>query len=86
MTTTSALGAAVETLRADFVGNLVEPADSAYDDVRKIWNADIDRRPALIAECRGVADVIATVRLAREHDQLVSVRGGGHAVAGHAAH
>src|SRR4029453_13380556 len=58
--------------------------DPTYDDDRKVWNGHIDRRPALIARCRGVADVIAAVRFAREHDLLTSVRGGGHAVAGYA--
>jgi FAD/FMN-containing dehydrogenase len=76
--------AAVDTLEADFLGDLVGPDDPAYDDARKVWNGHIDRRPALIARCRGVADVIAAVRFAREHDLLAAVRGGGHAVAGHA--
>jgi FAD/FMN-containing dehydrogenase len=75
---------AVDTLDADFLGELVRPGDPAYDDTRKIWNGHIDRRPALIARCRGVADVIAAVRFAREHDLLTAVRGGGHAIAGHA--
>ena len=75
---------AVDTLAADFLGDLVRPGDATYDDARKVWNGHIDRRPALIARCRGVADVIAAVRFAREHDLLAAVRGGGHAVAGHA--
>lgn len=75
---------AVEALRGGFLGELVRPDDASYDEVRKIWNGNIDRRPALIARCRGVADVIAAVRFAREHDIPTSVRGGGHAVAGHA--
>jgi FAD/FMN-containing dehydrogenase len=74
----------VETLAADFMGDLVRPGDATYDDDRKVWNGHIDRRPALVARCRGVADVIAAVRFAREHDLLTSVRGGGHAVAGYA--
>jgi FAD/FMN-containing dehydrogenase len=74
----------VDALDADFLGELVRPGDPAYDDTRKIWNGHIDRRPALIARCRGVADVIAAVRFAREHDLLTAVRGGGHAIAGHA--
>ncbi|HMF04101.1 MAG TPA: FAD-binding oxidoreductase [Acidimicrobiia bacterium] len=75
---------AVDTLETSFLGELVRPDDAGYDDVRKIWNGNIDRRPALIARCQGVADVIAVVRFAREHDMLTSVRGGGHAVAGYA--
>src|SRR6266540_6071415 len=74
----------LEALDAGFLGELVRPGDGAYDDVRKVGNGHIDRRPALIARCRGVADVIAAVRFAREQDLLVAVRGGGHAVAGHA--
>jgi FAD/FMN-containing dehydrogenase len=76
--------AAGNGLAANLLGELVRPGDGAYDDVRKIWNGFIDRRPALIARCRGVADVMAAVRFAREHDLPASVRGGGHAVAGYA--
>src|SRR5262249_22768153 len=76
--------AAVDTLEPSFLGELVRPGDGHYDDVRKIWNGNIDRRPALIARCRGVADVIAAVRFAREQDLPTSVRGGGDAVAGYA--
>lgn len=73
-----------EDLRAHFLGELIRPGDPTYDDSRRIWNGWIDRRPGLIARCRGAADVIAVVRFGREHDALVAVRGGGHAVAGHA--
>jgi FAD/FMN-containing dehydrogenase len=73
----------LEALRAAFLGELVTPSDPGYDDVRRIWNGNIDRRPALLARCRGVADVITAVRFAREHDLLTAVRGGGHAVAGY---
>jgi FAD binding domain/Berberine and berberine like len=75
---------AVDELGAAFLGELVQPGDPTYDEARKVWNGHVDRRPALIARCRGVADVMAAVRFAREHDLLTSVRGGGHAVAGHA--
>lgn len=74
----------IDALREDFLGELIQPADPAYDDSRMIWNGHIDRRPALVARCRGVADVRAAVRFARERDVPASVRGGGHAVAGHA--
>jgi len=64
-------------------GQILHPYDSSYDDTRKVWNGMIDNRPALIVRCRGIADVINSVRFAREHDLLVSVRGGGHSLAGH---
>ena len=60
------------------------PDDSGYEQARAIWNGGIARRPALIARCTGAADVIEAVRFAREHELPASVRGGGHAVAGHA--
>ncbi|MDQ4104694.1 MAG: FAD-dependent oxidoreductase [Actinomycetota bacterium] len=66
------------------LGELIRPQDANYDQVRQIWNAHIQRRPALIVRCRDAADVMATVRFGREHDLLTSIRGGGHAVAGHA--
>ena len=62
----------------------MRPGAAGYDDARTIWNRMIDRRPALIARCAGADDVIAAVRFAREHDLLISVRGGGHNVTGHA--
>jgi FAD/FMN-containing dehydrogenase len=76
--------AAIEALAAGFQGQLIQPDDPAYDTTRQIWNGHIQRRPALIARCSGVADVIAAVRFGREHELTPSVRGGGHAVAGHA--
>src|SRR5215469_2131692 len=72
----------VEDLRKSVRGAVLCPGESGYDEIRKIPNAMIDRRPAIIARCAGVADVISCVRLAREYDLLVSVRGGGHSVAG----
>jgi FAD binding domain/Berberine and berberine like len=75
---------ALEGLRANFLGELLWPDDSGYDQARRIWNGHIDRRPALIARCTGVADVMAAVRFARDGDLPAAVRGGGHAVAGHA--
>ncbi len=60
-------GAAIEGLAANFQGRLVTPDDPDYDQVRQIWNGHIQRRPALIARCTGVADVIAAVRFGREH-------------------
>jgi FAD/FMN-containing dehydrogenase len=75
-------GAVVERLRGRVAGQVMTPRDPGYDDARRVWNASIDRHPALIARCTGVADVCAAVRFAREHDLLVAVRGGGHNVAG----
>jgi hypothetical protein len=77
-------GRAVEALRARFRGALLRPGEEGYDEARRVWNGAIDRRPALIARCAGADDVVAAVRFARERDLLVAVRGGGHAVAGHA--
>jgi FAD/FMN-containing dehydrogenase len=76
--------ATVQTLADGLRGRLVRPGDSSYDEARKIWNGMIDRRPALIARCAGAADIIATVRFAREHGLLVSVKGGGHNITGNA--
>src|SRR5712691_10140252 len=75
---------AVAALRARFRGALLQPQEEGYDEARRIWNGAIDRQPLLIARCTGVDDVVEAVRFARERNLLVSVRGGGHAVAGHA--
>lgn len=64
-------------------GELVGPGDDCYDERRRVWNASIDRYPALIARCAGVADVIAAVRFARAQQLLVAVRGGGHSYPGY---
>jgi len=74
--------ATVEKVKASLRGELIQPHDERYDDARTIWNAMIDKRPALIARCSGTADVIAAVNFAREHDLVLSVRGGGHNIAG----
>jgi len=63
-------------------GALLRPGDEGYEAARKIWNGMIDNRPALIARCTGAADVVACVHFAREHDLPVSIRGGGHDLAG----
>ena len=76
--------AAVEELRARLRGDLLQPGDAAYDATRKVWNEMVDKRPALIVRCKGVADVIASVRFARQHELVLAVRGGGHNVAGNA--
>jgi FAD/FMN-containing dehydrogenase len=66
-----------------FGGNLVLPEDSAYDDARALFNGMIDRRPAVIAQCRSTDDVVAAIRFGRERQLPIAVRGGGHNVAGH---
>jgi FAD/FMN-containing dehydrogenase len=71
-----------EAFRADLRGQLLTPAEADYDAARRIWNAMIDKRPALIVRCEGAADVGKAVRFAAAHDLLVLVRGGGHNVAG----
>ena len=71
-------------LRSSLRGRLLEPSDDGYDAARVVWNGMIDRRPMLIACCAGVADVIASVVFARRHALTLSVRGGGHNVAGYA--
>ena len=70
--------------KARLRGDLLGPGDPHYDAARKVFNGAIDRRPALIARCAGVADVIEAVRFAREADLLTSIRGGGHGVTGNA--
>jgi FAD/FMN-containing dehydrogenase len=67
-----------------FLGTVIEPSDDDYETARQVWNADIDRRPAVIARCSGTADVLTAVRFAREWGLPMAIRGGGHAVAGHA--
>ena len=69
---------AIHGFAAGLRGTLIQPADPSYDTARKVYNAMIDRRPALIARCANTADVIAAVNFAREHDLLVAIRGGGH--------
>ena len=66
---------AIEALRGSVLGAVLAPADPGYDDARAVWNAMIDRRPAVIVRCRGPADVIAAVAFAREHGLPASVPG-----------
>jgi FAD/FMN-containing dehydrogenase len=74
---------ALDEYASSFCGELVRPGDQSYEETRRVWNGSIDRYPALIARCAGVADVIEAVRFARTHDLLVAVRGGGHSYPGH---
>jgi FAD/FMN-containing dehydrogenase len=73
-----------ERVRDSLHGPLIQPGDKGYDEARSIWNGAIDRCPACIARCTGVADVVAAVRFARERDLEIAVRSGGHGVGGHA--
>src|SRR3989304_4245426 len=75
---------AIQELRANFRGDLIRPHDEGYEAARSVWNGVIDKRPALIARCAGVADVMTAVRFAQGHGLPVAVRGGGHNVAGSA--
>jgi FAD/FMN-containing dehydrogenase len=68
----------IQRLRTELRGELITPADAAYDAARKVYNAMIDRHPALIARCADVADVLSGVKFAREENLLLAVRGGGH--------
>jgi FAD/FMN-containing dehydrogenase len=72
----------VDALRASLRGTLLTSADAAYHDSRSIWNAMIDRHPALIARCVGVADIMAGVKFARDHGIVLSMKSGGHNIAG----
>src|SRR5687768_6017418 len=74
---------ALGELSASFSGDLVRPGDATYDEHRRIWNGSIDRLPALIARCGGVADLMAAVRFATSAGLPVAVRGGGHSYPGH---
>jgi len=73
---------AFDELGGSFRGELLLQTSPDYDAARRIWNGAIDRHPACIACCTGVADVVAAVRFARNHDLEIAVRGGGHNVAG----
>ncbi len=74
--------AAVDQYRRALRGSSLTPGEPGYEEARTIWNGCVDKRPALIAQCAGVDDVVHTVNFAREHDVLLSIRGGGHNVAG----
>ncbi len=75
-------GAAVDRFVAGLKGTVLRPGDPQYDQARKVYNGMIDRRPALIAQCADVADVVASVRFAGETGALAAVRGGGHNAGG----
>ncbi|MFF0187438.1 FAD-binding oxidoreductase [Streptomyces sp. NPDC005244] len=75
-------GAALTAFRAALTGEVLTPDDPGYDDARTVFNAMVDRRPAVIARCADAADVTRSVRFARELDLPIAVRGGGHSVSG----
>lgn len=72
----------LETLKSNIHGAVITPQDDEYKKAKMIWNAMIDRDPALIVQCSGTADVIKAVQFAKEHNLLISVRGAGHNIAG----
>lgn len=74
----------IEELKGGFKGELLLPSDGAYESARTIWNAMIDKRPAVIARCATTSDVVRGVNFARDNGLLLAVRGGGHNIAGHA--
>ena len=76
------LPTALGNLQDRFKGQLIGPDDPQYDQARVVWNGMADRRPALIARCADVEDVVAAIRFARDHELVIAVRGGGHSVAG----
>ncbi|MET3133576.1 FAD/FMN-containing dehydrogenase [Oxalobacteraceae bacterium GrIS 1.11] len=75
---------AIEDFRAALRGQLLQATDAGYDAARTLWNAMIDRRPAMIVACAGTADVLASLAFARKHSLPLAVRGGGHNIAGSA--
>jgi FAD binding domain/Berberine and berberine like len=82
--TTMSITEAISTLSVSFTGQLLDPAHTAYDEARRVHNGLIDKRPALVARCHGTADVADAVKLARDANLEIAVRGGGHNVAGRA--
>ena len=84
MTDVAALSVAADQLSATLTGRLLKPTDATYDDARRVHNGLIDKRPALIAQCCGTADIVDAVRFARTQSLEIAVRGGGHSVAGRA--
>ena len=84
MTSARSVADAARELTGTFSGQLLQRGDAGYEEARRVHNGLVDKRPALIARCRGVADVVDSVKLGRELGLEVAVRGGGHNVAGRA--
>src|ERR1044072_9273159 len=80
----SGTSATLDQLTATFTGQLLQPGDAGYEDARRVHNGLIDKRPALIARCRGTSDIVNAVKLARSLGLEIAVRGGGHNVGGRA--
>ncbi|MGH8019018.1 MAG: FAD-binding oxidoreductase, partial [Opitutaceae bacterium] len=74
----------IETLKSSIRGEIILPDSPGYDEARAIWNAMIDKRPAVIVRCTNEAGVIAALNFARENHLTIAVRGGGHNLAGNA--
>ncbi|WP_312633629.1 FAD-binding oxidoreductase [Pseudescherichia sp.] len=74
----------IDEFKTHFHGKVILPDDAGYDDVRQIWNAMIDRKPALIARCVSAEDVVQAIEFGRTNHLLISIRGGGHNIAGNA--
>jgi len=72
----------LDSLRMRLLGPVILPGDAGYEESRTVWNGMIDRRPAVVVRCLGTADVISSVRFARENDLLLCIKGGGHNIAG----
>ncbi len=85
MNTSSSLAEQLEALEPTFSGKLLSPNDEGYEEARKLHNGLIDKRPAVIARCVGVADVVDAVNLGRRNGLEIAIRGGGHNVAGRAS-
>ena len=75
---------AIAELRATIPGQVILPEDAQYDEIRSIWNAMIDKRPAVIVQCAAASDVPAAIGFARQHGLELSIRGAGHNIAGNA--
>lgn len=84
MLSMASIPGAVKDLAPAFSGQLLLPTDASYEDARKVHNGLADKRPALIARCKGVVDVVDAINLTRKLGLEVAVRGGGHNVAGRA--
>jgi FAD/FMN-containing dehydrogenase len=80
---TQTIGGGIDALRAAMDGAVVVPGDMGYDEARTVWNADIDRRPRVIARCASVQDVVAAVGFAQDHGLEIAVRGGAHSMPGY---
>jgi FAD/FMN-containing dehydrogenase len=84
MTSASSVAGAAKELAGSFSGQLLQPGEAGYEEARRVHNGLVDKRPALIARCHGVADVVDAVKVGRQLGLEVAVRGGGHNVAGRA--